>query len=284
MTRAVFFLGHGRQGTTLGSHLFAQHIRCFNLIESTREPAIDESVTEYKRRVARALRDPRERDGLVRYFTDDPMWREARRSDLPVVCKFPYNTLFLPLLEEVFPGAVFIHISRFPPDTVTSLREVFRERRAFAPVREHPVFAMLFDRIPGFSRMTDIARWAWSIRTFAEILARDARSGALLMTVRFEDLVDPASARTVLEEMVDFSGARRWRIDGDLDSALAENANRLYGCSGGDHPTDGRVGRFARELVPSEADEVASICRSLIDGEELYQRMWSRYASERVDG
>ncbi len=279
MTRVVFFLGHGRQGTTLGSHLLVQNVRCFNLIESTREPAINASVADYKRRVAKALVEPGEHETLREYFTDDPVWRVARRSGLPVVCKFPYNTLFVPLLEDVFPTAVFIHISRFPPDTVTSLREVFRERRAFAPVREHPVFAMLFDRVRGFSDMTKIARWAWSIRTFDEILARDTRPDTKLLRVRFEDLVDRASASAAVEDMMTFAGLDDYRAGDDIDAALAESANRLYGCSGGDHPTAGRVGRFARELEPAEVREVVTVCRSLIDNDEVYRELWDRYVS-----
>jgi hypothetical protein len=284
MTRVVFFLGHGRQGTTLGSHLFVQRVRCFNLIENTRNPAVDTSVTAYKRRVAGVLQDPGQRRLLVDYFEHDPVWLEARRSELPIVCKFPYNTLFVPLLEEVFPSAVFIHISRFPPDTVTSLRDVFQERRAFAPVQEHPVFAMLFDRVPGFPEMTHVARWAWSVRTFDEILARDVRAETKLLRIRFEDLVDSRSTANVVEKMAVFSGLDERGSGGDVAAVLAQNANHLYGCSGGGHPTDGRVGRFAHELEFSEACEVFEICRSLIDRDVQYREMWGRFVSQRGVG
>jgi hypothetical protein len=278
----VFFLGHGRQGTTFGSHLFARTVDCYNLIESTRDPRIDASVTAFKRHVARALRDPDGREALRRYFNEDEIWLEARRSERPTVCKFPYNTLFAPLLGEVFPSARFVHISRFPPDTVTSIREVFAERRAFNPVQGHPVFGALFDRVEGYGEMSKISRWAWSIRFFEETLTQDVSGSTPLMRVRFEDLADPTSAPEILDCLVTFAGVDDWRVDGDLRDASLENANLLYGGSGGHHPVTGRVGRFAKELNYEENEEIYRVCRSQIDGDEVYSDLWNRYAA-RID-
>lgn len=277
----VFFLGHGRQGTTFGSHLFAQMVDCFNLIESTRDPRIDASVTAFKQHVARALRDPDGRLELRRYFNEDQIWREAKRSNLPIVCKFPYNTLFVPLLEEIFPSARFVHISRFPPDTVTSIREVYEERRAFAPVHGHPVFGALFDRIDGYGDMSNISRWAWSIRFFEETLARDVTETTPLLRVRFEDLAKPTSAPVILDRLTTFAGVDRWRIDVDIYDANLENVNLLYGGSGGHHPITGRVGRFAVDLDREENEEIYRVCQSLIDGDDVYRDLWIRYAVRR---
>jgi len=275
----IFFTGHGRQGTTFAAHIFASSVDCFNFIENTKDPVIGASVTAYKAILPNVLREPSQVGKLERYFAEDPAWAAARESGLPVVCKFPWNTLIVPFLRTFFPRAHFIHVSRFPNDTVTSMKEVYYEHKAFNPVREHSIIGLMFNRIKGFEAMSHISRWANVVAYFDRVFLSSVDERTACLSIRYEDLLKAGQATETIRRMVDFSGLSIGTGASVLNSEETVNANQLYGGSGANHPTFGRVGRFARELSPSENREIYCACQEMIARDEFYTQMWHTYVS-----
>ncbi len=278
--KVVFFTGHGRQGTTFVAHAFASRVDCYNLIENTQDPLIEASVKAYKKILPEYLRNPNRASALERYFLEDPAWVAARKSGKPIVCKSPWNTLIVPFLRNLFPAARFIDVSRFPNDTIVSIRDVYREVNAFAPVREHTVIGILFDAIEGFEDLSFIGRWAATIKYFHDVFLSSIDEDASPMRIRYEDLLREDRFEATLMRMIEFSDLAP-RSERKLSEEIrAVNANRIYGCSGAEHPVEGRLGRFAKELSPEENMEIYAICGRMIERDDLYRTLWNAYASQ----
>jgi LPS sulfotransferase NodH len=160
-----------------------------------------------------------DRDGRA-YAGLAPPHRPAR---LRLVEKTPANSLRIPFLRAVFPGAQFIHLRRDARENISSLVEGWRSRRfiAYQGMPGWPYRDWSFLLPPGWASLAgrslvEIAAYQW--HTTEAIIAADLGElpAAAKLDVRYEDLVRApgAALRTICEHL-------GLHLDERADAALA---------------------------------------------------------------
>lgn len=167
----------------------------------TAEHATDELVNFMRRRFARLLRD---RDG-VEFFSNQHLTR------LRFLEKTPKNSLRIPFLDRIFPGALYIHLFRDVRANLSSMMEAWRSGnwRTYPKLAgwSGPPWSLLLP--PGWSDMNG--------KSLAEICAFQWRSANQMIlddlkglgrdrwaTVSYESLLnDP---HTTIERLCSFAG------------------------------------------------------------------------------
>jgi len=141
--------------------------------------------------------------------------------------KTPANTLRIPFLRAVFPGAVFVHLLREPRQTIGSLVEGWRSRRflAYRDLPGWPYRDWSFLLPPGWRAMAErslveIAAFQWQAAHAAIEDALREVPASQQCRVRYDDLVH--HPRDVLAGIAELAGLR-WdeRVERAVAAPLA---------------------------------------------------------------
>ena len=170
----VFLIGFPRSGTTLLDQILDSHPGLATVEE---RPALDGLIDGLEARpggfpASLATLSPEDLDGLRRTYYDDMELKGVHRPGQLLVDKFPLHTVYLGLIERLFPGAKIILALRHPCDVCLScFMQNFEINDAMANFHSIETTAGLYAKVMGL----------W--RQYERILEPDFHA------VRYEDLI-----------------------------------------------------------------------------------------------
>lgn len=223
----IFIVSAPRAGSTLLFETLCQFPDVWTIADESHEiiegiPALHPAASKYSSNRLTEVDAPPHISSLVRErFARELLDRDKipyldisvkqRPQKLRFVEKTPKNSLRIPFLKTVFPGAKFIYLYRDPRENISSLIEGWRSRR-FISYRQLPGWPFRdwsFLLPPGWSSLQDssiaeIAAYQW--KTANSYILEDLQTlpASSWCLVRYSDLVK--EPKKVIAEISEFAG------------------------------------------------------------------------------
>ena len=226
--RHVFLIGFPRSGTTLLEVVLDGHPEVISLEE---HELLTQGVLRYLREpldlTALLAADERELDPLRTAYWSGVAAAGVDPASKVFIDKYPLNTLKLPLIARLFPGAQILFARRDPRDVVLScFRRRFKMNAAMYQMLSLQGTAQFYDAIMGFAQMTRpvlglewrevryerlMADFAGEMRAICDFVgvSWNENMGTFAQRVRSREHSTPSTAQ--LARGLDPSGLGHWR-------------------------------------------------------------------------